>query len=56
MKGEMSQKKRRILTLLAVVLLLLALAALTYVWLPSQVLHDTSPITPTYLIPPAGVP
>lgn len=52
----MSQKKRRILILLALGLLLLALVALAYAWLPSQVLHDISPITPTYLVPPAGTP
>lgn len=52
----MSQNKRRILIFLAVGLLLLALAALVYAWLPNQVLHDTSPITPTYLIPPVGTP
>jgi len=52
----MSFKTRRILIVLAVVLLLLAVAALTYALLPTPIRLDTIPVTPTFFIPPGGAP
>ena len=52
----MSTQTRRILVILALVLLLLAAAALIYALLPTPVLVDTIPVTPTYFVPPGGVP
>lgn len=52
----MSQKKRRILYIIAMVIFALAAAALVYSLLPTETLRDTLPVTPTYLIPPAGAP
>jgi len=52
----MSPKKRRVLFIIAFIIFAVAAAALIYAWLPSDTLRDTLPVTPTYLIPPAGVP
>jgi len=52
----MLPKQRRVLVIIAMVIFILAAAALAYALLPSETLRDTLPITPTYLVPPAGAP
>jgi hypothetical protein len=50
----MTKRTRIFLTILGLLLLAIAIAALSYALTPAQVLHETAPISPTLFTLPAG--
>jgi hypothetical protein len=53
----MSRRTRLILLLVGLLLLAIALAALSFAWSPVRVLTDQAPIAPTlFVLPPGGSP
>lgn len=50
----MSRRKRIILASIGLLLLVFALAALSYAWSPVEMLSEQAPIAPTLLTLPAG--
>jgi hypothetical protein len=53
----MSRRTRIFLIIIGLLLLAVAIAALTYALIPARVLHEVTPIAPTvFTLPPGGAP
>lgn len=55
-KTGMSRRMRFVLLLAGLLLLLLALAALSFAFQPDSALRETIRLSPTLFVPPGGVP